>query len=290
MPSIKQRIAAYNKELERIRLEAIKYDDKSFVGFVSEIDKFRDVIAKVILGDYTYSNKLIKMIKNEVGRFESRLVTLSGKLTIGMVSRAKLMVVNPITAAGLSFSEYILPLSDYIALGKPMINYIKEVTRNSYNEIMDRVKGQALGNLTMKDNSIWLENFISSVQDRDDKRFGSLPYQVERIARTESMKVLNNSHQLMLEKTVQNGPEWAKGAIRKYWKHGIRGRKEPRQHHIEQERKTKKNPIPVEAKFRLSTGYECIGPHDPVLPAEEVIFCACTISTTIDLNSLQREL
>lgn len=96
--------------------------------------------------------------------------------------------------------------------------------------------------------------------------FRTIAARAEAIWRTEANRVFNVLAEQRYKRIEQKFP----GRMRKQWMHSGNIRN-PRPHHAALDGQT----IGIDEKF-LVGGYECDGPHDPDLPASEVIRCGCT--------------
>jgi hypothetical protein len=100
-----------------------------------------------------------------------------------------------------------------------------------------------------------------------NKKYG-MPSNVRAIAVTETRTAVNN---LRLEYAKKIGNETPGYRVTKTWIHNDIA-KEPRQNHVKLNDKT----LSVDQEFRVA-GQSASGPHDPRLPAEQVINCNCEL-------------
>ena len=94
---------------------------------------------------------------------------------------------------------------------------------------------------------------------------GRISFRTETIWRTESLRVFNVLAQTRYDAIMARNP----GRFRKVWLHS--GNPKPRPAHVRLNGKA----ADKDGNFNVN-GYTVSGPHDPALPAAEVINCGCT--------------
>jgi len=102
--------------------------------------------------------------------------------------------------------------------------------------------------------------------------FRTIAARAEAIWRTEANRVFN----VLAEQRYKSIEQKFPGRMKKQWLHSGNVQ-HPRLHHAALDGQT----IGIDEKF-LVGGYECDGPHDPALPAGEVIRCGCTTILVMD--------
>jgi hypothetical protein len=111
----------------------------------------------------------------------------------------------------------------------------------------------------------------------DPSVFGTIATRAEMIARTEVSRVRSMAFADQSLEAAQRFP-----GLRKVWEHSSSSpgfttfqARQSRPNHVRLWSETSANPIPVDAPFDLGNGITAMYPHDPVLPAKEVVACRC---------------
>lgn len=293
MPPTKAESAAYEKELERLRSQAKAVDNKAARDLAKRLDDLeRDVNAAflrtVSAGTDTRMNSAAnlrwrKELDKMLGGFKTAWGASVDDSLADVLELAKASATSPLAAAGFPAANLRMATAALQPLIREVPNLIQGLTNEAKSKIWNRSQAALRGTETADSYTRWLDGYLRGFQERfDAPRFGkSFAYQAERIYRTERLKALNMGSQLSIEALAETGPDWVKNAVMKVWWHGITGRQEPRQNHIEMQRKTQANPVPIDEPFELGP-YRPMAPHDPVLPAGESINCGCTLVTTIN--------
>ena len=197
-------------------------------------------------------------------------------------------VVDPLAAAGVASFQLRSQLAQMKLLYEHVPELIQGVTDRARSEIARRAQGQLTGAEDSRSFISWLDGYLRTQPARGDRaRFGAFAHQSVRIWHTESQRVLNMGQHLSLQELSRSAPDWLTGALGKWWLHGSGGRIQPRPSHVAMENATRDHPIPLDAKFNVD-GYLAYGPHDPTLPASEVIECACTLATKLIVGAAGR--
>jgi len=291
MPITPEQAARYERRLQEIFAEARATGDAALERLLQRIGRLRAELITALAREEV-SAWGTRMAISHYRRWLRRLDDLLGQLreewqadasaTLEAILRlARAAATDPLAAAGIGSFQLRSSLAQMALLYEHVPELIQEVTDRARREIARRAQAQLTGAEDARSFIGWLEAFLSTEPRRHDtSRFGAFPYQAERIWRTESQRVLNLGQQLSLQELSRSAPGWVTEIMRKFWIHGAFGRQQPRLHHMELERRTRDAPIPLDAKFNVN-GYPAAGPHDPTLPASEVINCGCTLGTTL---------
>lgn len=109
--------------------------------------------------------------------------------------------------------------------------------------------------------------------------FGTVARRAEAIARTEVSRVRSMAYEEQGAEVAQRYP-----GTTKVWEHASTSpgfttfqRRSSRPNHVRISRETNANPIPFDALFDLGGGITARYPHDPSLPASEVVSCRCRL-------------
>ena len=113
----------------------------------------------------------------------------------------------------------------------------------------------------------------------DPSVFGTIATRAEMIARTEVSRLYSMAYAEQSTESAQRYP-----GMRQVWEHSQSSpgftafqTRNSRPNHIRVWQETSANPIPVGALFDLGGGVMARYPHDPNLPAKEVVGCRCRI-------------
>lgn len=293
MPPTKAEQQAYERELERLRKQATAIDNKAARDLARRLDKLSVDVnnafnAAVARGTDTRMQAASNLQwQREIGKLMDQFkkdwgASVDDSLT-EVLEVAKDSATSPLAKAGFPAVNLRMAASSLAPLIREVPNIIQGVTDPAKRAIWSRSQSVLRGTETADSFTRWLNGYLKGFPERyNAPRFGqSFAYQAERIYRTESLKALNLGHALSLEELNRSGPSWVKNAIVKHWHHGIGGRQQPRENHIQMQLATQPNPIPIDEPFKLGP-YRPMAPHDPVLPAGESINCGCTLATSIN--------
>lgn len=113
----------------------------------------------------------------------------------------------------------------------------------------------------------------------DPSVFRTIAVRAEMIARTEVSRVWSMAHADQSREAAERYP-----ALRQVWEHASTSSgftafqaRQSRANHVRVAQETAANPIPVGELFDLGRGVMARYPHDPALPAREVVGCRCRV-------------
>lgn len=144
-----------------------------------------------------------------------------------------------------------------------LVGQITEKARSDLNAIMRK---SGMGTSRPADVAKALGTVLST-QNRPTGAFGTLSTQIERVHRTETAGLYEAAGKVRAARIALESPF----ELSKRWITIIDRR--TRDSHLEMNGVV----VPQDGKFTVS-GVECDGPHDSVLPAEEVVNCRCTLA------------
>lgn len=291
MPSQAERLRRYHERLAGIMSQADDLTEASVRRLMRRLEGLKGSLLKSLaeekLSEWgtraaeAHYRKLIARIDEDLKVFRGELTADVMRDMEQLVKAGREAVSGPLASGDYLVFRFRSTIQDMASLYEYVPELIADMTAGARREISRRLRGYMLGTSTAGDLTDWLEAFLSANPERLNlSRFGPLPYQAERIYRTEAMRTLNSSHQLGLRELERSAPSWVTDHVRKWWRHGLAGRLEPREAHVAAERRSKADPLKLDERFAVN-GHECYGPHDPSLPASEVIFCGCTLVTTV---------
>lgn len=181
--------------------------------------------------------------------FEPALLKAAGvDLQLRAISRAQLAVAQEVSA------DLVVKVGDdFRARAKGII------TRGVVGELSPHLLMRNVGDL------------LRTQPDRQTGKLGNIAFQSERIIRTELASVSSLSNRLRHEQIAQAAPD-----VRKYWLHS--GARHPRPDHLAAAARYAPGGIPGPIKqnedYQVG-GHTATGPHDPRLPADQVVNCFC---------------
>jgi hypothetical protein len=295
MPPTKAETEAYEKELQRLYSQAKAVDAAAAQDLARRLDQLKVEMNNafnraVARGTDTRMQAASNLRwQNEIGKLMDQFrkdwgVSVDDSLT-DVLEIARLSATSPLAKAGFPAVNLRMAAAQLTPLIREVPNIIQGITDPAKRAIWSRSQAVLRGTETADSYTRWLDGYLRGFPERyNAPRFGqSFAYQAERIYRTESLKALNFGHALSLEELHRSGPDWVKQALVKTWWHGIGGRQQPRENHIQLQLTTQKNPVPIDEPFKLGP-HRPMAPHDPVLPPGESINCGCTLVTSVSPN------
>ncbi len=172
-------------------------------------------------------------------------------------------VDRPLERAGINISlPQISRQSVELLSGYSPGELIGGLTTDLKTNIQSQLQQAILGTMTHRD----LVRSLAKSLD-DPGLFGSIQRRAEAIWRTESGRVYN----LLAQERYRRIELMQPGRMKKQWSHSG-NMQHPRSSHVSL---GSQPPIPISEDFDVN-GHPADGPHDPRLPASEVIRCGCS--------------
>ena len=152
-----------------------------------------------------------------------------------------------------------------VAFGGYQADLVQNLGKIARTEIAAAVRAGVVGELAPGAVMSRIRAFLDT-PERGEGRYGPLAYQAERVVRTETMRVFNAANDA--SSRFLRGRLGDDGMI-EVWNHSSLPGSRPNHAALDG------FAVKAGAKFTVG-GVECSGPHDPALPAGEVINCRCT--------------
>lgn len=256
LQSRRKAIARVNK---KIRDGYLNRDIRIQKGTLSYIKKERAAINRLIKDASGWDTEHLPALLTEV---DSRVLELDRGFQNYLINEQ-----DSAWDGGIKANDRVLAAGD-VRIQLPIVSETQLVALQSHSlglvkglqgEMTARVKREislsVLGNINQFETAVRIDNVLGT------RRHGGFTWRAERIARTETNKVYSTANRLRREQTQELIPD-----IEKEWLTGTN----PRDSHAEA------NGQRVKAKDKFIVGgYYCDGPHDPLLPAEEIVNCNC---------------
>lgn len=217
---------------------------------------------------------LLREINALIVTFQRRLTHTMTPHIETAASAGDQQVLDDAIAAGLT-----VPMS-YVGVSPTLVrtaadysaSLITALSDEARNAISREIRLAALGGRTTTD-------LIARVGKNltDPSVFTSLSARAEAIARTEVSRVRNMAYDDQGQELAARYP-----GMTKKWVHSTQAprasshqRSTARANHVALAERTAAKPIPFDASFELGNGLTARYPHDPLLPASEVVNCRC---------------
>lgn len=200
-----------------------------------------------------------------MGRYVELAALAGDESVIDDMRRARLEV--PLSYSGVS-PTLVRTASEYTA------ELITGLSSDMRARIAREVRLAALGGMSTSDLIERIGRNLTS-----PSVFGTIATRAEMIARTEVSRLYSMAAAEQSAETAARYP-----GMRQVWQHSSSSpgfttfqRRKSRANHIRVWERTSANPIPVGELFDLGGGLMARHPHDPNLPAKEVVGCRCRI-------------
>lgn len=278
MPNPKQK--KFQKKVEQLIRQANRLDDAVVKRVLELLRQARaDVSAAVVsAGGFDLANQAqieaaIRRVFQEFARQYNVILT---EEQIRAWDIGKKLVDEPLRTLGTTMEITVSALPE---LSRELLAVMQGITaelvtglsQDAVDKITFEVRRALLGgqNITQV-----IKNIGGSITRG---RFKTIADRAEFIARTEINRVLNTATIARTEQVVERIP-----GLKKFWIHSADNRVRPS--HETVGRATNPTfggtPIPIKQKFTVG-GYKANGPHDPSLPASEVINCRCRLGYVV---------
>lgn len=259
------------KELRKV-FNKIEYDKlQAAKKALWAVEEFRKQITLYIMdvGINSYNIKQIKDMVNKQAKVLSDEMTRIGNVQLEQSFVDGIKIVDyPLRADNVNF---ILPYLE-TSIVKTSQELFADLVKGLADDIIKKVNSEVLmgiiGNLTPYEVMKNLETFIPPVKTKKGIR-GTAFNRAETIVRTETGRIQNTATRTRMEQIAEKFPD-----AKKEWLPSNKPTSRPE--HMAQAN----NPIGINEEF-IVNGYSCYGPHDPRLPAGEVINCGCSLRTIV---------
>jgi len=242
-----------------------------------------------------YGMARMEAVQGEMDRLARQLsYEIAGKLRTSVGAAAELgraATADPLAAmaatsgsAELSRAALLVPVVDQRAVALAQ-HAAGDMILGASQEFVTEVRSLTTAGVLGGKNPYEIQQAILGELDRrgmpTPSAFSSVWSRAEAIARTEINGAFSRSNNSTLRQTSLRNP----GLLWKMWLAGNDGRTRPS--HLALYEETQARPIPAHGKFRLVGAdgtYLCDGPHDPTLPAGEVVNCRCTTAAVLTID------
>lgn len=184
-------------------------------------------------------------------------------------------LVDPLKAAGKNGPAALVPVIDRrtLALAKDAAgDMITDLTAELRGRARTEVTRAVMGLKSPDEAAAAIAGQLE--QEEDAGVFGSYIARAQAIARTEINGAFARANADAVKQTAARLP----GLLKKYWLASGDARTRPSHYDLWMD--TKAAPIDAADEFTLA-GVKCSGPHDPRLPASEVVNCRCSLVTLL---------
>ncbi|MEK9723812.1 MAG: hypothetical protein VW405_10065 [Rhodospirillaceae bacterium] len=265
----------YQRAVDRLIRQRDRLTDqqaRELRGLLADIR--RDVVAELaqLAGGDTYTTYQLGQLQGAVERAAGALIrrttpVLGGALDVAWDAGSD-FAADALAAAGVEITPRALDLSQLVAaktLAGQMVTRVGADFVSQASRIVTLgVAGAASPYRVMQD----VGRLLATEPNRQDGRLGSIAYQAERIQRTDMLAAFANADRMRTDSLAQDVP-----GLRKWWDDADDSRVRP-SHAAAGRRYSKSKAIPIDEDFIIG-GHHAAGPHDPRLPASEVVMCRC---------------
>lgn len=230
----------------------------------------RGVVAAIVSAPEPYSLYLRGLLREIDGLLAEYRATMTRTMASAVERAAALgddAVLRDVSALGVE-----VPLS-YVGVSPALVRAAAEYTADLIQGIADDARARiarevrlgAAGGMSTTD---LIGRIGRNLHDRST--FATIAARAEAVARTEVSRVYSTAYQEQAVELAERFPQ----QMRKRWVHAGFGL-HSRPNHVRLDAVTRRNPIPVDEPFDLGGGLRAMHPHDPSLPASEVVHCRC---------------
>jgi hypothetical protein len=272
----KQQIRAYERKLKQLRRQADRLPKDAIRRALELLKDTRIRIVSTVaatewklayLGDLR--SEIDRLIAEFIRRYSDEMLILTEEgFDLGIA-----LVDEPLADAGIYKAMPALSRTQLEIMQGFTVDLITDIGDDTRKRILTSIQ---LGLLGEKPQNKVIREIGRNLTS--PSVFKTIADRAETISRTETMRVLNLTHQARLDRVAKHAPE-----LKKYWIATRDSRTRPSHAAVAQATNPDwgGTPIPLKDKFVIG-GHKADGPHDPGLPAAESINCRCTIGTILE--------
>ncbi len=257
------------RKQEQLIKRAQKIDDQAIRDMLKLLRQSRiEIAARVAEHEMQISSypEIKRQVDSQILRFERQY-----KEILADASERAFVAGQEIVDGGLAISEVgkriaqTIPAIDETVLFT-MTDFSADLVTKVSAEMRQFINNQVFFGVQ---GGLPVNEVINNIGTRIDKGvFKSAKARAEAIARTEINRVLSTAQEIRNKQVAEIAPE-----TKKFWL--TAGDDRVRDSHKIVGRETREKPIPINEDFNVG-GSPASGPHDPRLPAREVINCRCS--------------
>lgn len=227
----------------------------------------REVVASIVSAPEPYSSSLrplLREVDTLLAQYRNEMSRLMGQAVEQAAGLGDASVLADVTAAGIE-----VPLT-YVGVSPELIRVSAEYTADLVQGLSDDARARIARDIRLgAAGGTSTTDLIAQIGRnlKDKSTFATIAARAEAITRTEVSRVYSTAYH-------EQGAELHERykGMRKTWVHAGFGL-HSRENHIRVASVTAETPIPFDERFELGGGITAMFPHDPSLPAGEVVHC-----------------